>query len=363
MRYISEVTDLRGKRVLVRVDFNVENADDAFRLRASLPTITYLLKGGAKVLLMSHRGRPKGKVVPEFSLLPMLDFLKKNAHPGAVFLPDFDFAGIKKQIESAPEGALFLLENIRFLPGEEGCDPALAKDLASLGEIYVNDQIAVSHREGATITLLPKLLPAYAGFLLAAEIKNLSQAMVDPQQPLVVIVGGGKAVDKFGVIKNLHDRASKFLIGGVLANTFFKAKGVNVGASRVDEEIMEDVAAHLNDPKVMLPADWVTGEGGSILDIGPQATTQFCEVIAHAKTIIWSGPVGLFEDPRYLLGSAALAKAVTESGAFSVVGGSETTQLLTQLKLEDKISFMSTGGSAMLDFLAGRKLPGIEALN
>ena len=362
MKFVSELKDFKEKTVLVRVDFNVENSDDAFRLRASLPTIKFLLDGGAKVLLMSHRGRPKGKVMREFSLKPMLEFLQKNANPNTLFFDTFDFVAIKKTINAAPAGSLFLLENIRFLAGEESCDMALATQLADLGQIYVNDQIAVSHRSSATITVLPTLLPAYCGFLLHAEMKNLSQVMVNPKQPLVVIVGGGKAVDKFAVIKNLHDTASAFLIGGVLANTCLKAKGVDVGSSLVDAEILDEVKQHLTDPKVHLPIDWITGDG-KIFDLGPKSIAMFTDVIKSAGTVIWSGPVGFFEDPRYFAGSKAIAQAVVASSAFSVVGGSETTQVITQLGLEHKISFVSTGGSAMLDFLAGKQLPGLTALN
>lgn len=362
MKFIREVTDLKGKTVLVREDFNVENADDAVRLFRSLPTIKYILENGGKAILVSHRGRPKGKVVAEFSLEPTLEFLKKNASPNAVFISKFDFPAIKAQVAAATPGSLFLLENIRFLPGEETSDAQLGKDLASLADIYVNDAFAVSHRAGASITVVPTLLPSYAGFLVEEEVKNLSGVMKNPKQPLVVIVGGGKAVDKFAVIKNLYAQTSKFLIGGVLANTFLKAKGVDVGGSKVDDEILDEVKQHLADPKVILPTDWVSDDG-KIYDLGPKSIAQFTDAIKTAGTVIWSGPVGMFEDPRYFAGSKALAEVIVASQAFSVVGGSETTQVVTQLKLEDKISFVSTGGGAMLDFLAGKVLPGLEVLN
>jgi phosphoglycerate kinase len=362
MKYIDELKDFEGKRVLVRDDFNVENSEDAVRLFRSIPTLKYLLAGGAKVIIVSHRGRPKGKVVPEFSLRPMLDFLTKNVDAKAQFIAEHNFADIQKKIAEAYNGSLFLLENIRFLAGEESSDLELAKNLASLADIYVNDAFAVSHRAGASITVVPTLIPAYAGLLVKDEVANLSKVMLSPKQPLVVVVGGGKAVDKFAVIRNLYKEAGSFLIGGVLANTFLKAKGVDVGESKIDSDILEEVAKLMNDSKVVLPVDWIS-EDGKIYDLGQESTKIFAEKIKQAGTIIWSGPVGFFEDPRYFAGSKGIAEAVVASSAFSVVGGSETTQVVSQLKMEDKISFVSTGGGAMLDFLAGKKLPGIEVLN
>ncbi len=364
MRSIRDVKDLAGKTVLMRVDFNVEIAEDALKLEKSLPTITYLLEQKVKLVLMSHRSRPAGRVVPEFSLDFALPFLREKASAQVALLPDFNFPKIKQQVAAAPAGSLFVLENIRFAPGEETDDAEFAKGLASIADIYVNDAFASDHHPSVSVSGVAKLLPSYAGFLVEDEVKHLSRALTDAQQPLIVIIGGGaKAGEKFAVIRNLYDRTAMFLIGGVMANTFLKARGVDMGTSQIDETITADVAKYLNDPKIMLPTDFVFDEKKKALDLGPASSKKYAEVIATAKTVIWNGTMGMFEVPKYRAGSLVIAQAIASSGAFSVVGGGETTQFLLEEKMADKFSFLSTGGGAMLAYLAGKPMPGLDALN
>lgn len=363
MRSIKEANDLVGKTVLMRVDFNVEVAEDALKLEKSLPTINYLLGQKVKLVLMSHRGRPAGEVKPELSLDFVLPFLREKASPSVAFLSDFNFPKIKEQIAAAPAGSLFLLENIRFAAGEESEDAAFAQGLASLGEIYVNDAFAVNHHASVSVSDLAKLLPAYAGFLVAEEVQHLSKVLSDSSLPMVVIIGGGaKAGEKFAVIKNLYAHATTFLIGGVMANTFCKARGVDMGDSQIDYTITEDVAEYLNDPKIVLPTDFVFDEKMRAFDLGPESAKKYTEIIATAKTVIWNGTMGMFEDPKYRAGSLAVAQAIAASGAFSVVGGGETTEFILEEKMQDKFSFLSTGGGAMLAYLAGKPMPGLEGI-
>lgn len=357
---------VQGKTVLVRVDFNVETSRDSLRLERSLKTIKHLLAARARVVLLSHRGRPEGSIVPELSLRCLLPFLKRRASQSIFLFDHFNFDHIRAQVAAARPGSLFMLENIRFRSGEESEDvqarKKLAEQLASLGDYYVNDAFAVCHRVGASITELPKLLPSYAGFLVMEEVEQLSQVLKKPKKPLVIIVGGGKASDKFAVIKNMYAQTDRFLVGGVLANTFFREKGIDTGYSAIDSKIAPAVRKMINDKKIILPVDWMTERRGKICDIGPLASKQFEEVIKHAKTVIWNGPPGIFEDEDCRMGTAGVAKAIIKSKAFSVVGGGETTQYLSQARLVDKFDFVSTGGGAMLDFLAGKKLPGLEVL-
>lgn len=326
----------------MRVDFNVESAEDSLRLEESLPTIKFLLERGARVLLLSHRGRPntsiKYKVVSskyfdsELSLRVFIPFLHKNLREKIIYLN-----GIPDKL---PDGKVFLLENLRFWPEEEANDMEFAHRIAQLGDFYVNDAFAVCHRENASVTQLPKLLPSYAGLLLEKEISTLSAVMKKAEKPLVLIFGGAKIEDKLPIIENLLPKTESVLLGS---------------SALYDQSILP------KSPKIQKPVDWV-GEGEKAFDIGPKTFEKYAEEIKKAKTIIWNGPVGKFEDEKYRKGSEAIAKAVAESGAFSIVGGGETTQLILELGLRKKIGFLSTGGGAMLEFLSGKKLPGIEAL-
>ncbi|MBI2024569.1 MAG: phosphoglycerate kinase [Candidatus Harrisonbacteria bacterium] len=317
---------------LVRVDFNVESAKDALRLEASLPTIEQLLrKGGAKVVILSHRGRPDGKNNSKLSLKEFLPFLRHHLRQKVVFL--------KKIPEKLPAGRIFLLENLRFWPGEEKNDLQFAKKLARLGDRYINDAFAVSHRKNASITQLPTLLPSSMGLLLKKEIGVLSKVMKKPKRPLVLIFGGSKIEDKLPVIKYLLPKTNKVLLGSSILNN-----------SKIPKS-----------SKLVRPIDWV-GEKKWAYDVGPLTIIEYKEVIRRAKTVIWNGPIGNFENPKYAAGSIALAHIIAASKAFSVAGGGETTQLIKHLGLEKKIDFLSTGGGAMLEMLAGKKLPGVEIL-
>jgi len=345
MRYLKNLKNFSGKTVLLRTDFNIEAPKDALRLESSLPTLRFFLKNGARVVILSHRGRPSKKPrtpnlelrtydfhEPELSLKIVIPFLQKQLKNKIVFLKD-----IPKRL---PAGKLFLLENLRFWEGEDKNDLRFARKLAQLGDFYVNDAFAVSHRKNASITQLPKILSAYAGLLLEKELGILSGVMKNPKKPLVLIFGGSKMEDKLPVIKNLLSKADKVLLGSAVVNN-----GDLVPKSS----------------KIIKPIDWI-GEKGAALDIGSLTVNKYAGEIKKAKTIIWNGPLGKFEDQRFAGGSIAIAKMIVKSKAFSVIGGGETTQLIIGLGLRKKIGFLSTGGGAMLAFLAGEKLPGIEAL-
>ena len=366
IRYISSAkpTALAGA-ALLRLDFNTE---DDWRMKAVLPTIKLLLKISAKVVIVSHRGRPVG-FDKKLSLRPDAPKLSKLlGGKKVIFIDHFHFAEIKQQVAAAPRGAIFLLDNLRFLPGEEKNDPKLAKQLASLADFYVNDAFAVSHRANASVVAVTKLLPSYAGIELENEIKSLSKAIVAPQHPVVLVLGGAKASDKLGVISYFRKKADWFLLGGGCANSILRLKGTDIKKSVNDSDpkelpILKKIAGYEN---VMLPMDFVWGDasvGGRILDVGPKTVAAFNKKIAAARTIIWSGPLGLIEKKQYALASIAVARAIGRNRrAFSVSGGGETVMFLKKYKLDKKFSFISTGGGAMVDFLAGKKLPGIEAL-
>lgn len=361
MKLIKSVKNLKGKIVLLRSDLNVESDKDALKLQEAVPTIKHLIKNKAITIVMSHRGRPK-HIDPKLSLTFALPFFKKYVSKDTRFLPAFNFSSIREELRDAKPGSVFLLENVRFHPGEDKEDEAFSYDLASLGDIYVYDAFA-SWRPGASVTVLPKLLPAYAGLLVEKEVKHLSKVMNNPKSPLVVIMGGGaKAIDKFDVIRHLHTKASAFLLGGIIANTFLKAKGVDINGSIIEPALIEPVKDFLHDKKIYLPHDWISDREGKIGDLGPLSAASYQEVIKTAGTVIWNGPMGIFEDKRYRAGSLAIAKAIVKSSAFSVIGGGETTQFILQSKLANKIDFLSTGGGAMLAYLAGKKMPALEAL-
>jgi phosphoglycerate kinase len=285
-----------------------------------------------------------------------------------IFINQFRFAEIRAQVAAAPRGSIFLLDNLRFLPGEEKNDPKLAKQLASLADFYVNDAFAVSHRANASVTAITKFLPSYAGIELENEIRSLSKAIVAPQHPVVLVLGGAKASDKLGVISYFKKKADWFLLGGGCANSILRLKGMDIKKSVSDSDpkelpALKKIAGYKS---VILPMDFVWGDasvGGRILDVGPKTITAFNEKIAAARTIIWSGPLGLIEKKQYSLASIAIARAIGRNHrAFSISGGGETVMFLKKYKLDKQFSFISTGGGAMVDFLAGKKLPGIEAL-
>ena len=305
-----------------------------------MPTIQFLQKNCRAVVILSHKGRPKGFEMG-LSLKSTTKMLSRESKRKVAFLPHFHFDEIKELVQASPHGSIFLLENLRFLEGEAENNEILAECLASLGDFYVNDAFAVSHRANASIVAITRFLKSYAGFEFEAEIKNLSRVMRSPEKPLVVVLGGAKIEDKLQVFENLKDKASAFLIGGALT-----------------PEIMKK----LRSPKMILPVDFKK-EGDGIRDIGLKSIKLFGEEIKKARTIIWNGPLGNIDDKRFREGTKAIAKSIAENKkAYQVIGGGETVMFLKKLKLDKKIDFISTGGGAMLEFLAGEKLPGIEAL-
>lgn len=337
MRYLK---DLRGnftkKTALLRLDFNT---DGDWRIKAAIPTIKFLLKRFKTIIIISHKGRPE-LFDHQFSLTNESKILEKLLHKKISFIDNFNFEKIRKNVHVAKPKSIFLLENLRFLKGESENDLMLAKKLASLGDIYVNDAFAVSHRANASIAGIAKFIKSFAGLEFESEIRNLSQIMKRPKKPLIVILGGLKIKDKLSVYDNLKSKASVFLIGGALDSNLLKIKL----------------------PKLLMPIDFLK-ENGAICDIGPKTIELFKNEIKKARTVIWNGPVGDIRKKQYESATREIAKSIAANKkAFKVIGGGETVMFVKKMKLDKKISFISTGGGAMLNFLAGKDLPGIKAL-
>ncbi len=385
MKGIKEI-EVANKRVLVRVDFNVSldkqgEVIDDFRLRAVLPTIQYLREQKSKVILMAHLGRPTPENRKEFSLRPVARKLSELLGRKINLASDCIGEETRNQVEQLAEEEVLMLENLRWHPEEEANDFNFAQNLARLGEVYINDAFAVSHRAHASVEAIVKFLPSAAGLLLQKEITNLSRVRDNPGHPLAVIIGGAKISTKIKLIQGFWDKAEDIILGGALANTVLHAKGITVGKSLIEESMIPEVKKlEITDVKLHLPVDAVlclnkeaagkcrvgpigkTETDELILDIGPDSEKMFTQIISKAKTIIWNGPVGFFENDSFAHGTQAVAKAIAGSSAFSVVGGGETVAYLEKIGLVDEFSFVSTGGGAMLEFLTGEKLPGIEAL-
>ncbi|MDP3244782.1 MAG: phosphoglycerate kinase [bacterium] len=439
LQTLRQIKDLKNKRVLLRVDFNVpvlsptkasgkQNrasrlsganigiADDT-KIRSALPTIEYLLSKGAEIVLVSHLGRPgimqnakckmqnynaKLKIIKktnkQFSLLPIAKYLDRLIGRVKFFGEAIGSEQLKNNLKKIKVGTVAVLENVRFYDGEEKNDPKFAKELASLADVYVNDAFAVCHRAHASTAGVTKFLPSYAGLLLEKEIKALSGLLQKPKKPFVALMGGAKISDKIAVIENLSKKADKILLGGALVNNFFKAMGYEVGASLVESEGVKLAKSLLKSKKIILPVDVVigkeNGEGAkvvnvqlktqnsklktttknvklicdkpyAILDIGPKTILEYAKWLKKAKTLVWNGPMGLFEIKPYSHGTLALGRlfaARSKGKAFGVTGGGETLQALNQTGIGEYVDWISTGGGAMLEFLGGAKLPGVEVL-
>jgi phosphoglycerate kinase len=382
--------EVAGRRVLVRVDFNVpldggRVADDT-RIRAALPTIELLRERGASLVLVSHLGRPKGKVDPALSMRPVGERL--SGLLGGVLVhqaPAVVGGDVETMAEGLHAGDVLLLENVRFEPGETENDPALAEALARLADLYVNDAFGTAHRAHASTAGVAEHLPGYAGLLLEREVAELTRVVEDPKRPLVVVLGGAKVSDKVGVIDRFLEVADEILIGGAMCFSFFRAQGVATGDSLVEEEGVKLAAEALeraqgSDCELSLPVDLILGEsfdagtdvresdgvevpdGWMGLDIGPRSAGAYADAIAAAGTVLWNGPMGAFELARFATGTRTVAEAVAAAPGTTVVGGGDSVAALQQFGLADKVDWLSTGGGASLELLEGKKLPGVEAL-
>jgi phosphoglycerate kinase len=386
-----EDIDVEGKKVLVRVDFNVPldekgNITDDTRIRAALPTINYLIERGAIVILVSHLGRPKGKVQERLRMDPIAQRLAELLDKEVIKTDDCIGDEPKQAIEDMREGDVLLLENVRFYPGEEANDPEFSKQLAELADVYVNDAFGTAHRAHASTVGVAEFLPAVSGFLMKKELEYLGKALENPERPFVSILGGAKVSDKIGVIKNLLTKVNYLLIGGGMAFTFLKAKGLEIGRSLLEEDKLSLAGELIKEAedkgvKLLLPVDVVVAPelkpdapykrvkveeippDWMGVDIGKETVKEFSNIIKQAKTVVWNGPMGVFEMKPFAAGTKGIASALAESGAVTIIGGGDSAAAVEQLGYADKMTHISTGGGASLEFLEGRELPGVKALN
>ncbi len=385
-----EDMDIRGKRVFIRVDFNVpldENlkVTDDRRIRSALPTINYAIDEGAKVILASHLGRPKGKVSPRASLAPVAKRLQRLLDKDVIFADDCVGPQVENFVSKMKSGDVLLLENLRFHQEEEKNDEEFSKALARLADVYINDAFGAAHRAHASIVGITKFIPAAAGFLLKREIEYLKGVVLNPVRPFVAILGGAKVSGKIGVLEHFVDKVDKVIVGGGMAFTFIKAMGFEIGNSLVEADMLDSANAIReklirNNVKFYLPVDCVIAQsmepgvetkivttqeiprGWLALDIGPASVRLFSEAIQDAKTVIWNGPMGVFELDAFSRGSYAIAHSVADAYALTIVGGGDTDLAVHKAGVSDSISFISTGGGASLQLLEGKELPGISAL-
>ncbi|HPD56399.1 MAG TPA: phosphoglycerate kinase [Smithellaceae bacterium] len=390
MKYIDQL-GMKGKKVFLRVDFNVPIKEGRVtsdtRVRAHIPTINYALERGARLIIASHLGRPKGKRVEEMSLAPVVKVLSGLLQQEVIFMDDCVGEKVREAVNKMKDGDIILLENLRFNPGEDKNDPAFAKELASLCDIYIDDAFAVSHRAAASNAAITDYVKTCAaGFLLKNEIEYFKKAIVDPARPVAALIGGAKVSDKIGVLENLIEKVDKLLVGGAMAFTFLKAQGLNVGKSLCEEDMLDTARKIMQKAKdknvqFVLPVDAICAAAPAAdaefttcsikeipadqmgLDIGPATITLFSDALKGVKTIVWNGPMGMFELASFSKGTFALAVVVANSGALSIIGGGDTETAIKQAGQNTKMSYISTGGGAFLELLEGKTLPGIAALD
>jgi len=390
MRFIKEIEKIEGKKIIVRVDFNtpIKNGKvlDNSRIQSSIPTIKYLSEKGAKVIIISHLGRPKGRIDENLRLDNVVGELSDLLGKKVNKFPNYFDEEVKNGVDKMQNGEVIMLENIRFSPNEDGNKGTLAKDLASLADIFVLDGFSVAHRTDASVVGIPKFIPSYVGFLVEKELKNLNKVLENPEDPFVVVLGGAKSETKVPLIEGLSEIADLFLVGGAVANSFLKKLGYGVGNSLNSDFESEKIMSLIEQKNIILPVDLVVGEkDGSrnnvvnveenphsiclgsnvILDIGPKTRELFANKLQNAKTILWNGSLGYFEQKPYDEGTNYLIKTivkVSNLGAFSVVGGGETIEVIKKRGFEKQIGFISTGGGAMLEYLSGKDLPGLKIL-
>lgn len=381
---------VQGKRVFVRVDFNVpmddkQNITDDTRIRAALPTINYLVENGAKVILASHLGRPKGKVSQKYSLAPVAKRLSELLGKEVLMAKDCVGNEVKTQVEGLKDSQVLLLENVRFYEEEEKNDSDFARKLATMAELYVNDAFGTAHRAHASTEGIARYIPAYAGFLMKKEVDIMGKALENPARPFIAIIGGAKVSDKIAVIENLLQKVDTLIIGGGMANTFLKAQGYEIGKSLVEDDKVSLAQKMLNmaqtsDVSLLLPSDVVVAKEFSAsapsrtidvskleaddlaLDIGPDSAAKFAKAILSAKTVIWNGPMGVFEMDAFAQGTEKIAQAMAECQGTTIVGGGDSVAAVEKMGVAEKLTHISTGGGASLEFLEGKVLPGVAAL-
>jgi len=386
IKSIKSIKNIKGKRVILRADFNVPlvngrvGKSEDFRIVKTVPTIEYLIKKGAKVIILSHLGRPDGKFDKRYSLKPVAKRLSQLLKQEIILSPEVVGEKSSELVKKMSNSKIVMLENVRFEPREEMNCKRLAKKISLLGDIYVNDAFAVSHRAQSSVSAIAEFLPAYAGLLIEEEIVNLNTVLKNPKHPLTVIIGGAKISTKIKVIKNFSKVADKILLGGALANTVLKVMGVAVGKSKIEPEMFAEVKKfRLTDNQIIVPVDGVMAkkidakrgrmdaladvkDDELILDIGPDTLKLYEKIIKSAKMIVWNGPMGLIENKVFAKGTVDLIKIIASSNAQTIIGGGETVQMIRKMKLENKFNFISTGGGAMLEFLEGKKLPGLKKI-